>query len=75
MFKYAVIFLVISLVAGAFGLTDISRIAKRISLVLFALFLLLFLAFVGFAVLLEKALMPPPPPPIRAMLIAPSNRA
>jgi uncharacterized membrane protein YtjA (UPF0391 family) len=75
MFKYAVIFLVISLVAGAFGLTNISRIAKRISLVLFALFFLLFLALVGFAVLLEKALTPPPPPPIRAMLIAPSNRA
>jgi uncharacterized membrane protein YtjA (UPF0391 family) len=36
MFKYAVIFLIISLIAGALGFTNASVIAKRISLVLFA---------------------------------------
>ena len=44
MFKYAVFFLVLSLIAGALGLTNVSRVAKRISLVLFALLLLVFLA-------------------------------
>ena len=62
MFKYAIIFLIISLVAGALGMTDVSRIAKRISLILFALFFLLFLAVLGLAVLIEKSLYPPPPP-------------
>lgn len=49
MFKFAVIFLIISLVAGAVGLTNISVVAKRISMVLFALFFLGFLALLGFA--------------------------
>ena len=55
MFKFAVIFLVVSVVAGAIGMTDISQIAKRISLVLFALFFLGFLALLGFAYLLGEA--------------------
>jgi uncharacterized membrane protein YtjA (UPF0391 family) len=49
-FRYAIIFLIISLLAGGVGLTNISVIAKRISLVLFALFFLGFLALLGFAV-------------------------
>ena len=64
MFKYAVIFLIISLLAGAFGLTNISRVAKRISLVLFALFLLAFLAVVGLALLVGEALERPAPMPV-----------
>jgi uncharacterized membrane protein YtjA (UPF0391 family) len=56
MFKYAVIFLIISLLAGALGLTNVSRIAKRISLVLFALFFLIFLALIGFAYLVGEAI-------------------
>ena len=44
MFKYAVFFLVLSLIAGALGLTNVSRVAKRISLVLFALLFLVFRA-------------------------------
>src|SRR6188472_83149 len=44
--KYAIVFLVISLIAGALGMTSVSRIAKRISLILFALFFLGFLALV-----------------------------
>lgn len=55
MFKYAVVFLVISLIAGALGLTNVSIIAKRVSLVLFALFFLIFLALLGFAYLVSEA--------------------
>ena len=55
MFKYAVFFLVLSLIAGALGLTNVSRLAKRISLVLFALLFLVFPALIGFAYLLSEA--------------------
>jgi uncharacterized membrane protein YtjA (UPF0391 family) len=55
MFKYALFFLVISIIAGAIGMTNISQIARRISLVLFALFFLGFLALLGFAYLLGEA--------------------
>jgi uncharacterized membrane protein YtjA (UPF0391 family) len=54
--KYAIIFLIISLLAGGIGLTNISVLAKRISLVLFALFFLGFLALLGFAYLLGEAI-------------------
>jgi uncharacterized membrane protein YtjA (UPF0391 family) len=54
MFKYAVIFLIISIIAGALGMTNISIIAKRISLVLFALFFVLFLAAVGLIYLVSE---------------------
>ncbi len=56
MFKFAVISLIISLVAGAAGLTNISLVAKRISMVLFAIFFLGFLALLGFAYLIGEAL-------------------
>jgi uncharacterized membrane protein YtjA (UPF0391 family) len=56
MFKWAVFFLVISLIAGAVGFTGISAIAKRISLVLFALFFLAFLALLGFAWIVGEAI-------------------
>jgi uncharacterized membrane protein YtjA (UPF0391 family) len=55
MFKWAVLFLVISLIAGGIGLTGISTFAKRIAMVLFALFFLGFLALLGFAYLLGNA--------------------
>lgn len=55
MFKFALLFFVISLIAGAVGLTNISTFAKRISMVLFALFFLGFLALLGFAYLLGEA--------------------
>jgi uncharacterized membrane protein YtjA (UPF0391 family) len=71
MFKYAVIFLIISLIAGALGFTNASVIAKRISLVLFALFFLLFLAVVGFALLIGEAIAPSPPPAPAVMLAPP----
>ena len=62
MFTYAVIFLIISLIAGALGLTNISAVAKRISLILFALFFLMFLAVVGLALLLRPDPAPAPAP-------------
>ena len=55
MFKWAVLFLVISLIAGGIGLTGISTFAKRIAMVLCALFFLGFLALLGFAYLLGSA--------------------
>jgi uncharacterized membrane protein YtjA (UPF0391 family) len=55
MFKWAVICLVISLVAGGLGLTTVSVFAKRLSLIFFALFFLGFLALLGFAYLVSSA--------------------
>jgi uncharacterized membrane protein YtjA (UPF0391 family) len=55
MFKYAIIFLIISLVAGAIGMTNVSLIAKRISFAFFGLFFLGFLALLAFAYLLGAA--------------------
>jgi uncharacterized membrane protein YtjA (UPF0391 family) len=56
MFRYAIIFLIISLIAGGFGFANISAMAKRISFVLFALFFLTFLALLGFAALVGELL-------------------
>jgi len=62
MLRYAVIFLILSLVAGAFGLANISSLAKKISLILFALFFIGFLLVLGFAWLVAGALAPSPAP-------------
>jgi uncharacterized membrane protein YtjA (UPF0391 family) len=62
MLRYAIIFLILSLVAGAFGLTNISALAKKISLILFALFFIGFLLLLGFAWLIAGALAPSAPP-------------
>ena len=56
MFRYAVIFLIISLVTGALGLTNVSAVAKRISLILFAVFFLAFLILLAFAFLVGVAI-------------------
>ena len=55
MFRWAVICLIISLIAGGLGLTNISVFAKRLSMIFFALFFLGFLALLGFAYLLGAA--------------------
>ena len=55
MFRWAVICLVLSLIAGGLGLTNLSVFAKRLSLIFFALFFLGFLALVGFAYLVSSA--------------------
>ena len=56
MFEYAVIFLLVALITGTLGLTNVSDIAKNVSLVLFAVFFLMFLALVGFAYLARDAI-------------------
>ncbi len=61
MLRYAIVFLILSLVAGAFGLTNISSIAKKISLILFGLFFIGFLLLLGFAWLIAGALAPSAP--------------
>jgi hypothetical protein len=50
------------------GLTNVSRVAKRISLVLFELLFLVFLALIGFAYLLSEATAAPAPMPPAATL-------
>jgi len=56
MLKYAIIFLIIALIAGALGLTNVSVIAKRISMVLFAVFFLIAAAIFGMVVLVGEAI-------------------
>ena len=45
MLKWALIFLVISLIAGGLGFTGVASGAARISKILFGLFVVLFLVF------------------------------
>lgn len=54
MLKFAILSLVVSLLAGAIGLTTISTIAQRISLVLFGLFFLGFLLLLALALFIDK---------------------
>jgi len=55
MLKWALIFLVISLVAGALGFTGVSRAAAGVSRVLFYIFLVIFLIFLVLALLAGQA--------------------
>ena len=55
MLRWAIIFLVISLLAGGFGFTNISALAKKVALILFGLFFLGFLVLLGFAYLVAGA--------------------
>lgn len=55
MLRWAIIFLVISLVAGGFGLANLSDVTRRISFILFGLFFLGFLLLLGFALLVLEA--------------------
>lgn len=56
MFKFAVLFLIVSLVAGAVGLTNVSQVARRISFALFALFFLMAAVVFGLAWMIGEAL-------------------
>ena len=49
MLKLAIIFLVISLIAGALGFTGLSQGAARISKILFAIFFVIFIVLVALA--------------------------
>ena len=57
MLKWAAIFLIISLIAGALGLPGVAAGAARISKILFAVFLGLFFLVVIVALLLGQALL------------------
>ena len=52
MLKWAVIFLIIALIAAVFGFTDIAAASADIAKILFTIFLVLFLAavFIGLVV-------------------------
>lgn len=56
MLKWAILFLILSMIAGAIGFTNVSVIAKRISMVLFALLFLGFLALLAFAWVIGEAI-------------------
>jgi uncharacterized membrane protein YtjA (UPF0391 family) len=55
MLKFAIVLLVVSLIAGAVGMTNASTILRRISFVLFGILFLGFLALLVFAYLLGAA--------------------
>ena len=59
MLKYAAIFLIVSIIAGATGMTGVSAVTRRISLTLFALFMLGFLLLAAFALLVDRAVSVP----------------
>lgn len=59
MLKYAAILLIVSLIAGAVGLTGVSALTRRISIILFSLFFVGFLLLIGFAVLVDHAVSGP----------------
>jgi uncharacterized membrane protein YtjA (UPF0391 family) len=56
MLKWALIFLVVSLIAGALGFTGIASGAARISKILFGVFLAIFVVLLVLALLLGEAL-------------------
>jgi len=56
MLKWAILFLILSVVAGAIGMTNVSAIAKRIAMVLFAILFLCFLALLAFAWVIGEAI-------------------
>jgi uncharacterized membrane protein YtjA (UPF0391 family) len=55
MLRFAIIFLIISLIAGALGLVNISTVARRISMILFAIFFLMAAVLFGIVVLVGEA--------------------
>ncbi len=55
MLRWAIIFLVISLIAGALGFSGIAAGAKRIAMILFGIFLAIAVVLVIVAVLIGQA--------------------
>jgi uncharacterized membrane protein YtjA (UPF0391 family) len=56
MLRWAIIVLIISLIAGGFGLANLSDFTRKISFILFGLFFLGFLLLLAFALLVTQAL-------------------
>jgi len=61
MLRWAVIFLIIALIAAVFGFTDIAAASAGIAKVLFVIFLIGFLLIVLFGFLLGSAISRPGP--------------
>lgn len=57
MLKWALIFLVISLVAGALGFTGLAAGAARIAKILFGIFLTIFVVLLVIALLIGEAVL------------------
>jgi len=57
MLKWALIFLVISLIAGFFGFTNVAAGARTIARVLFGIALIIFLIFLIMALLAGQAIL------------------
>lgn len=55
MLRWAILFLIISLIAGGFGFANVSEFTRKISFVLFGLFFLGFLILLGFVFLVLEA--------------------
>jgi uncharacterized membrane protein YtjA (UPF0391 family) len=55
MLRFAIIFLIISLIAGALGLVNISAVTRRISMILFAIFFLIAAVLFGMVFLIGEA--------------------
>jgi uncharacterized membrane protein YtjA (UPF0391 family) len=51
MLRWAILFLIISLIAGGFGMAHFSDFTRKISFILFGLFFIGFLVMLGFALL------------------------
>lgn len=56
MLKWAIIFFIISLIAGFFGFTNVASGARSISRVLFFIFIVIFLIVLVFGVILGQAI-------------------
>lgn len=56
MLKWAIIFLVVSLIAGALGFTGLAAGAARIAKILFGIFLAIFVVLLVIALLIGDAL-------------------
>ena len=56
MLKWALIFFLVAIIAGALGFTNIAAGAATISRILFAIFLVIFLIFLALALLAGEAL-------------------
>ncbi len=56
MLKWALIFLVISLVAGALGFTNVSAAAGRISRILFFIFIVIFVVLLVLGLMAGEAI-------------------
>jgi uncharacterized membrane protein YtjA (UPF0391 family) len=56
MLKWAVVFLIIALIAGLFGFTDVEAASAGIAKILFGIFMLLFLGAVVLGLVIGKSL-------------------